>query len=97
MLLRAVCSFKKLVQLSSWGLNSKITSIIGQTDNVIYRVWVKGKSELPKLSDIIYKNADSYNFHLYKRVYMAQHSDVPYFIEDQFTKVETDLTEEFRS
>jgi hypothetical protein len=66
----------------SWGLRSKITSILGGNGNVIYRVWVKGKSELPKLSSIIYGKANSDDFHIYKRVYMSQHSDNPYYIED---------------
>lgn len=37
----------------------------------IYRVWVKGKDELPKLAKIIYKDvSDDYVY--YKRKYMSQ-------------------------
>ena len=66
----------------SWNLKSDITEIKTQNGNVIYRIWVRGKLELQKLSEIIYKEANSEEFHIYKRVYMTQHSVVPYLIED---------------
>ncbi|MGE8205863.1 LAGLIDADG family homing endonuclease [Heyndrickxia sp. NPDC080065] len=69
----------------SWKLKSGITIQKGVKGNPIYRIWVKGKSDLPKLSKIIYSNESSDNFHIYKRVYMTQHSDNPYVIEDNIS------------
>lgn len=66
----------------SWKLKSDITEIKTQNGNAIYRIWVRGKLELQKLSKIIYKEANSENFHIYKRIYMTQHSVDPYLIED---------------
>jgi hypothetical protein len=37
----------------TWKLRSEITSEISQAGNPIYRVWVKGKYDLPKLAKII--------------------------------------------
>lgn len=62
----------------TWKLKSKITSITGKSGNPIYRVWLNGKTELQKLAEIIYKNTDTKNFLIYKRVYMTQHLDNPY-------------------
>jgi len=62
-------------------LKSAITEINTQNGNAIYRIWIRGKLELQKLSEIIYKKAHSEDFHIYKRVYMTQHSVVPYLIE----------------
>lgn len=59
-----------------------MTTIEGKTGNPIYRVWVKGKASLLKLADIIYENANSHNFHVYKRVYMTQHANQPYDVDD---------------
>ena len=39
----------------SWNLKSDITEIKTQNGNAIYRIWVRGKLELQKLSEIIYK------------------------------------------
>ncbi|MGB3259495.1 LAGLIDADG family homing endonuclease, partial [Paenisporosarcina sp.] len=71
-----------LIVFLSWGLKSDISDIKGQRENTIYRVWVRGKTSVQKLSDIIYKEADSENFHIYKRVYMTQHTDNPYLVDD---------------
>ena len=67
----------------SWRLKSDITSLVGQTGKTIYRVWVRGKLELLKLADLVYKDANSEDFLIYKRVYMTQHSVDPYYIQDQ--------------
>ncbi|MRX53822.1 hypothetical protein GJU41_07535 [Bacillus idriensis] len=45
-----------LLTFQNWDLRSEITTEFSQSKNVIYRVWVKGKYELPKLSKIIYNN-----------------------------------------
>lgn len=66
----------------SWGLKSHITEHISPNDNSIFRIWVRGKSGLQHLSTIIYKGANSEDFHFYKRVYMSQHSDQPYLVAD---------------
>ncbi|SEM16493.1 LAGLIDADG-like domain-containing protein [Mesobacillus persicus] len=57
-----------------WGLRSEITSTISTAGRPIYRVWVKGKSHLPKLAMIIYNNAND-NFISYKKENMTTHSD----------------------
>lgn len=67
----------------SWYLKSDITSLVGQTGNTIYRVWIRGKLELLKLADLVYKDVGSDDFIIYKRVYMTQHSVEPYYIQDQ--------------
>ena len=67
----------------SWKLNSDITEIKTQKGNAIYRIWVRGKLELQKLSENIYNEAKYENFHIYKRVYMTQHSVKPYLVEDE--------------
>lgn len=57
----------------SWELRLEITSTITKTGNTIYRVWVKGKYNLPKLAKIIYD--DSNHFISYKKAYMTQRLD----------------------
>ncbi|WP_156183123.1 LAGLIDADG family homing endonuclease [Mesobacillus campisalis] len=61
-----------LAVFQSWNLRSEITIEMSQAGNSIYRVWVKGKTELPKLAEIIYKDAET-NFIQYKKDYMVQH------------------------
>ncbi|MEK5523094.1 hypothetical protein B5V89_09045 [Heyndrickxia sporothermodurans] len=56
----------------TWDLRSEITITNSKSGNVIYRVWVKGKFDLPKLADIIYKDANDY-FIPYKRNFMTLH------------------------
>ncbi|MFZ3591466.1 LAGLIDADG family homing endonuclease [Bacillus sp. DJP31] len=55
-----------------WELRSEITSENKQVGHSIYRVWVKGKYNLPKLATIIYNNSTDITFHSYKRDYMIQ-------------------------
>jgi hypothetical protein len=50
-----------------------MTSEISQAGNSIYRVWVMGKYDLPKLARIIYNDAAG-NCISYKREYMTQRS-----------------------
>lgn len=45
-----------LLTFQTWDIRSEITTEIIKSGNVIYRVWVKGKYELPKLARIIYNN-----------------------------------------
>lgn len=66
----------------SWNLYSGITIQNKQNGPPIYRIWIKGKLELPKLAHIIYRNCNNKDFHIYKRVYMTQHSKEPYTIDD---------------
>jgi len=61
--------------LQSWQLRSEITITVSPTGNPIYRIWVKGKYELPKLAKIIYNDATTDNFILYKRQRMSQRID----------------------
>jgi hypothetical protein len=55
----------------SWNLRSEITIELSNARNQIYRVWVKGKYELPKLAMIIYNNEFD-NYVSYKKDYMTQ-------------------------
>lgn len=57
-----------------WSLRSEITIDVSQVGNLIYRVWVKGKNDLPKLANIIYNDADE-NYIPYKKEYMTLHAD----------------------
>lgn len=41
-----------------WGLRTEITKYSTKNETVIYRVWVKGKQSIAKLSDIIYNNVN---------------------------------------
>lgn len=56
----------------SWNLRSEITITITNKGNSIYRVWVKGKHNLPRLAKIIYKNAND-NYIKRKKYNMIQH------------------------
>ncbi|TKC19272.1 LAGLIDADG family homing endonuclease [Robertmurraya kyonggiensis] len=67
-----------------WGLKSKITTFKGTKDNQIYRIWITGKTEVLKLSEIIYQDATSDDYVIKKRVYMSQHSVRPYKSEIPF-------------
>ncbi|SES11264.1 LAGLIDADG family homing endonuclease [Psychrobacillus sp. OK032] len=47
----------------SWNLRTEITTECSRKGSIIYRVWVKGKDDLPKLAKIIYEHAnDNYNY-----------------------------------
>jgi hypothetical protein len=54
-------------------LRFEITSENSQAGNPIYRVWVKGKYDLPKLAKIIYNDAAGH-YVSYKKDYMTQRS-----------------------
>ncbi|MFD1040019.1 LAGLIDADG family homing endonuclease, partial [Virgibacillus byunsanensis] len=58
----------------SWGLRSEITSTVSQAGNPIYRIWVKGKRDLPKLAKIIYNNVTKENYVQHKRERISQRS-----------------------
>lgn len=66
----------------SMDLTSFIREVHGIATNTFYRVCVSGKLDLLNLSDFIYQNAKNDDFHFYKRVYLSQHSQNPYIIED---------------
>lgn len=57
----------------SWDLSTTITQEISQVENSIYRVWVKGKNNISRLADIIYKYEIGIYIN-YKRINMSQHS-----------------------
>jgi len=64
-------SYGLLSVFQSWSLRSEITVEQTQLGTLIYRVWVKGKYELPKLAQIIYN--DTLENHIYhKRKNMSQ-------------------------
>lgn len=60
----------------TWGLRSEITTELTRTNKTVYRVWVKGKHELPKLAEILYDEAGQL-FNEIKRMRMIQHSVRP--------------------
>ena len=66
----------------SWELNARLIQEVSKKGREIYRVRVSGKHYLIKLANIIYQNANEENFHIYKRVYLSQHSNTPYLVED---------------
>lgn len=47
-----------LTVFKTWKLRSEITTELTKTNKIIYRVWVKGKYDLPKLASIIYENVN---------------------------------------
>ncbi|MBP2239873.1 hypothetical protein J2Z40_000426 [Cytobacillus eiseniae] len=59
----------------SWGLRTEITDESTQLGNLIYRVWIKGKFELPKLASIIY-NETSTGYISYKKENMTRHKKI---------------------
>jgi len=71
-----------LLAFHSWGVKSHITEHISPNDNSIFRIWVRGKLGLQNLSIILYKDVRTGDFHYHKRVFMSQHSDQPYLVED---------------
>ncbi|WP_438318923.1 LAGLIDADG family homing endonuclease [Sporosarcina sp. FA9] len=56
----------------SWLLRSEITSSFTKTGTTIYRVWVKGKYELPKLARVIYTYEEDESCIISKRERMSQ-------------------------
>lgn len=56
-----------------WELRTEITVEKTQLGKLIYRVWVKGKYDLPKLADIIYSKSND-NYVYYKKEYMSKRS-----------------------
>ncbi|MDQ0243282.1 hypothetical protein J2S09_000818 [Bacillus fengqiuensis] len=54
-----------------WNLRAEITTEMSQAGNSIYRVWVKGKDDLPKLASILY-NGIAGTYDSYKKEYMRQ-------------------------
>ncbi|MFS0646575.1 LAGLIDADG family homing endonuclease [Siminovitchia sp. 179-K 8D1 HS] len=61
-----------LTVFKSWTLRSEITTELTKTNKNIYRVWVKGKYELPKLASIIYENVNDC-FIKHKKEFMEIH------------------------
>lgn len=59
----------------SWKLHTEITTSVTKKDTPIYRIWVKGKSDLPKLANIIYNDVSTDNFNFKKRQRMSQRID----------------------
>lgn len=55
-----------------WQLRTDITATVSKMGTPIYRVWVKGKYELPKLAQIIYSNTVDDNYILHKKERMSQ-------------------------
>ena len=57
-----------------WNLRTEITIEKTTTKKMVYRVWVKGKFDLPKLAKIIYINSNE-NCVFHKRAKMSQRID----------------------
>ncbi|AOV07751.1 LAGLIDADG family homing endonuclease [Sporosarcina ureilytica] len=60
----------------TWNLRTEITTSTTQTGKAIYRIWIKGKEELPKLAKIIYKHAHNNDYILSKRERMEQRLNI---------------------
>lgn len=64
---------KKVFQ--GWELNCEITKEVSKTTGTVYyRIWVKGKYDLPKLANIIYQNCGDGLYYSYKRENMERHA-----------------------
>ncbi|MCG7345212.1 hypothetical protein MHZ92_13790 [Sporosarcina sp. ACRSL] len=59
-----------------WDLRTEITTELTQSEKKIYRIWVKGKRDLPKLANIIYDGAGKL-FNENKKNRMVQHAVKP--------------------
>ena len=72
----ASCEFAEglLSVFVNWKLKAEITQTLTKNGKVVQRVWVKGKHELPKLAEIIYKDATHENYIINKKERMAQRS-----------------------
>lgn len=58
----------------TWKLRTEMTTETSQAGNSIYRIWVKGKDDLPKLAKILYNDiAGTYDS--YKKDYMSQRAE----------------------
>ena len=73
---------KLLEVFHSWELNSDIKQHVSQKGNTIYRIWVRGKNSLQRLSGIIYKYTGNDDFVISKRISMTQHSKHRFYHED---------------
>lgn len=71
-----------LTIVKSWKLNACLFIEKAKSGSTVFRIRVSGKQDLIKLSKIIYQNSNDENFHIYKRVYLTQHSNSPYLVED---------------
>lgn len=72
-----------LMVFKNWQLRAEITEEKTALGKPIYRIWVKGKDELPKLATIIYAHInDNYVYH--KKEYMTQRlkeKESEYYVE----------------
>ena len=75
-------AIKLLKVFHSWELNSDIKQHVSQNGNTIYRIWVRGKNSLQRLSGIIYQYTGNDDFIISKRISMTQHSKHPFYHED---------------
>lgn len=67
-----------------WVISARIRCSKNKNNtSFIYRIVISGKGELIKLSKVIYNNVSTdHNFVIYKRVYLSQHSNNPFIVED---------------
>lgn len=74
---------------TDWELFSEIKSEISDNNNTIYRVWVKGKNDVLKLSEIIYSTPVDNDCFEYKRIRMSQRNEfyISQTISDEMIKV----------
>jgi intein/homing endonuclease len=67
---------KRLLSVfQSWGISSEITNEKTKTNRTVYRIWAKGKNDIVKLSEIIYKDCND-DIVSYKKDRMTQRSTV---------------------
>ncbi|GIO22677.1 hypothetical protein J11TS1_12580 [Oceanobacillus sp. J11TS1] len=82
-ILKVIATYLDAAYILASTVPTKITTDTSKSGNPIYRVWLNGKTELQKLARIIYNHTDTENFLIYKRIYMTQHLDNPYYVEDE--------------
>lgn len=72
----------------SWNLRAEISVEFTKLNRSVYRIWVKGKYEIPKLAEIIYKN-DKENTITHKRERMTQRlNEMTYQLQGVINNVE---------
>ncbi|MCP1144733.1 hypothetical protein NKR20_08335 [Lysinibacillus endophyticus] len=57
---------------NTWQLRTEITNEFTNAGRTIYRVWVKGKDSITKLSIVIYEHCDNDNFNIKKKQRLTQ-------------------------
>lgn len=85
-----------LYVFQTWAIQA-VSKEIKSVGNTIYRVCVKGKKEVMKLSEVIYEHVNGKNFVTYKRANMSQYTNNPYTLIDEKTNTGSTTRVRFRT